>query len=102
MTANANDFTDLFDDMVEWLDCERSHHAWAIIEEAARLQSVAAGRPNDLHLAGRVYGMATALQVMHDHGTGIGEGFYEGNVNVWVAFVEDFAESNYENGERID
>ncbi len=102
MTANANDFADLYDDMLEWLDdSSRSHDAWQIVEEAARVHSMSKDVPNDLHLAGRVYGMATALQVMHDHGTGIGEGFYEGNVNVWVAFVEDFAESNYENGERI-
>ena len=29
------------------------------------------------------------------------EGFYEGNTQVWIAFIEDFAEDNYENGERI-
>lgn len=101
--TTTEDYTEYFDDMLEWLDdSRRSNDAWQIVEEAARIHSMSAGAPNDLHLAGRVYGMATALQVMYDHGTGIGEGFYEGNVNVWVAFIEDFAESNYENGERID
>ena len=98
-TTNANDFSDLFDDMVEWLDSEPSHHAWAIIEEAARLQSVAAGRPNDLHLAGRVYGMAAAVSVMYDREQGYG--IDGANAQAWVQYVEDFAEGNYEDGERI-
>ena len=101
-TRDHNEYAELFADMLEWLDdCGRSHDAWQIVEEAARIHSMSVREPNNLHLAGRVYGMASALQVMYDHGTGIGEGFYEGNVNVWVAFIEDFAESNYENGERI-
>lgn len=101
-TDNRSEYADLYDEMLEWLDdSRRSHDAWQVVEEAARTHSMGVREPNNLHLAGRVYGMATALQVMYDHGTGNGEGFYEGNVNVWVAFIEDFAESNYENGERI-
>ena len=96
----ANDFTDLFDDMIEWLDCERSHHAWTIIEEAARLQSIAVGRPNDLHLAGRVYGMAAAVSVMYDREQGYG--IDEANAQAWMQYVECFAADNYEDGERIE
>lgn len=101
-TENRSEYAEYFDEMLEWLDdSRRSHDAWQVVEEAARTHSMSVREPNNLHLAGRVYGMASALQVMYDHGTGNGEGFYEGNVNVWVAFIEDFAESNYENGERI-
>ena len=98
-TTNRNDFSDLFDDMVEWLDLEPSHHAWAIIEEAARLQSISAQEPNNLHLAGRVYGMAAAVSVMYDREQGYG--IDEANAQAWVQYVGDFAESNYEDGERI-
>lgn len=101
-TENRSEYAEYFDEMLEWLDdSRRSHDAWQVVEEAARTHSMSVREPNNLHLAGRVYGMASALQVVYDHGTGNGEGFYEGNVNVWVAFIEDFAESNYENGERI-
>lgn len=103
MSANdRSEYADLYDDMLEWLDDgKRSYDAWQIVEEAARIHSMSVREPNNLHLAGRVYGMASALQVMYDRATGIGNGFYEGNAKAWVAFIEDFAADNYENGERI-
>lgn len=102
-TENHNEYNEFIDDALEWLDSSpRGYDAWQIVEEAARLRSLEdALAPFNLHLAGRVYGMACALQVMYDHGTGIGEGFCEGNANEWAAFIEGFAEDNYENGERI-
>lgn len=98
-TTNASDYADLFDYMIEWLDATHQD-AWWIVEEAARLQSVAAGRPNDLNAAGRVHGMAFAIAVLYDRENGWG--IEEADAQPWVAFIEDFAESNYEDGERIE
>lgn len=97
--TTTEDYTEHFDEMLEWLDeSPWRHDAWQVLEEAARTCSLSELEPNNLHLAGRLYGLASALQVMHDKGE---TGFYEGNVNVWLAFIADFAEDNYERGERI-
>lgn len=78
------------DAMTEWLD--EDLHAWDIVEEAARLASIAKECPNDLHLAGRIYGMAEALAIMsRDHDKG-----------AWHEYIEAFAEDNYESGRRVE
>ena len=43
--------------------------------------------------------MAAAVSVMYDREQGYG--IDEANAQAWVQYVEDFAESNYEDGERI-
>ena len=102
MTENElNESRNMFDGMLEWLDDrDWDHDAWLVVEEAAALASEAKESPYDLHLAGRVYGMAEALRVMYDESCGTG--YDPSHTQAWIAFIEDFAEDNYVNGERID
>ena len=44
-------------------------------------------------MAGRIYGMACALAAMTEN---------EMSVDEWLGFIEGFAESNYEGGERLE
>ncbi len=90
------------DGTLEWMDeTPITADAWAIFEEAARLASIAKDNPEDLHLAGRIYGLATALQVMNrSDGADYGEGYDAKTVEEWVAFAESFAEDNYEHGRK--
>lgn len=84
----------IWDDALIWLDnSPKAHDGWRIVEEAARIASTP-GYKTNLHTAGRVYGMATALEVT---------AWIEGaDAGWWLGFIEDFAESNYENGARIE
>jgi len=76
--------------MVEWLD--EDLRAWDIVMEAARLASIAKESPNDLHMAGRIYGMAETLAILSgDH-----------DKDAWHEYIEAFAEDNYENGRRAE
>lgn len=85
---------DAWDDALIWLDgAPRAHDGWQIVEEAARIASLP-GYKTNLHTAGRVYGMATALEV-----TARIEG---ADADWWLGFIEDFAESNYKDGARIE
>lgn len=86
------------DGVYEWLDfCDPDHDVWQIVEEAACLASSA--DPNDLHKAGRVYGMAEALRAMYNESCGTG--YEPEQTQSWIEFIECFAEDNYERGERI-
>lgn len=92
------------DSALEWLDESPSRYdAWAIVEEGARLSSLARLNPNDLHLAGKVYGLAIALTVMDRASTraDYGSGYIEPDVSGWIAFMEDFVEEWYEGGRRL-
>lgn len=93
--GNDNDF-----DFLAWLDYSpKGYDAWGIIEEASRLQSIEAAQKEkypgfeNLFMAGRIYGMACALAAMTEN---------EMSVDEWLGFIEGFAESNYEGGERLE
>ena len=92
------------DRVLEWLDeGPAAYDAWAIVEEAARLASLARDQPNNLHLAGKVYGLAIALQVMDRDSThaAYGSGYSDRDVCEWIEFIEAYAEDNYEEGRRL-
>ena len=93
------------DNVLEWMDeTPITADAWAIFEEAARLASLAKDQPNNLHLAGKVYGLAIALQVMDRDSThaAYGSGYSDRDVCEWIEFIEAYAGDNYERGVRID
>lgn len=89
---------DAYDYAIEWLDnTEAGHAGWDVVEEAARIHSVAAhDDPNghNLFVWGRIYGMATALATAAK---------IEGaDADFWADFISTFAADNYENGARIE
>lgn len=89
---------DTWDKALIWLDgSPRGYDGWEIVEEAARIQSIAthddpSGR--NLFMAGRIYGMAAALATAAR---------IEGaHADWWMEFITDFAADNYDNGSRVE
>ena len=100
---NANDYKtgDYMDEALDWMDdSDADHDVWQIVEEAASISVQAKKSPNDLHMAGRLYGMAEALRCMYNESCGIG--YEPEQTQSWIEFIEGYAEANYEDGESID
>lgn len=87
-------------DALAWLDnSPKGHDAWEIVEEAARLRSIAEAQRErypqfeNLFIEGQIYGMACALEAM----SGEREA-WEGCT--WAQFIDEFAAYNYTDGVR--